>query len=107
MSEEEIHNCYYCNQPLSEKHYQHAKRTGEYQCTWKGDIACRKCSLLEWKERRENIKEAYRRLADPKRKRKVVPILSVPFDVESTLTRKGRRWHVKEVKVTMGKPERQ
>jgi hypothetical protein len=40
------------------------------------------------------------------RRGKLVPILSVDIDVQASLTRKGGRWRVKKVEVTMGEPKR-
>src|SRR6478736_10277382 len=31
-----ILNCFYCKQPLDDKHYQHARTTGRYQCAEAG-----------------------------------------------------------------------
>jgi hypothetical protein len=35
--------CFYCNEPLSEKHVAYSRETGKYQVNWEGDIGCKKC----------------------------------------------------------------
>jgi hypothetical protein len=82
-----VMNCYYCDEPLDEKHYQHAKITGRYQCTWKGDISCKKCFFLTPAEQRKFDAEA-RKLAKVKPKR--VSMYEIPISFKPVLGKPRR-----------------
>jgi hypothetical protein len=81
-------NCFYCNQPLSVEHTEQSKKTGQYVCTWKGDISCKKCFFLTPAETQKFYRAAEKSAA--LRKRKLVPILTIPM----------------KLKVVVGKPIR-
>lgn len=72
-----IHLCHYCKQPLDEQHYQRAKETGRYQCTWKGDISCKKCFFLT-EEQTQAFYKAGEELGK-KTKPRLVTILEIPI----------------------------
>lgn len=83
-----IPDCFYCKQPLSEKHYLHSKATGQYQVSWNGGISCKKCFFLTPAEMQKCNREA-EKLA--KRPRKLVPILTVPIKFKMVVAGKPIR----------------
>src|SRR5262249_16458893 len=100
-------HCFYCNAPLSEEHVQHSVETGDFQVNWEGDIGCKKCFLPQRREEIRANKASLKKLKDPKRKPKLVPLFSVSIKRKATIDWSGRRPVVEKAKVKFGKLKRE